>query len=546
MGSRSGKAVGSSRIRAPLLGLLCTLSAMSVPVLLCPSSASALSLQKVGSFDAPTFVTSDPGDPNRLFIVERPGRIRLTEGGSTTTFLDIESIVQSPDDPGGGGEQGLFSMAFSPDYATNHHFYVAYSGVDDPSTTGDESGDFHLDEFTSQGDSANPGSRRGVLTIEHSQTNDHYGGQLQFGPDDYLYASTGDGADEGDPPGNAQNLQTLYGKILRIDPEGASGRDYTIPASNPFVGIAGADEVWSYGLRNPWRFSFDRLTGALTIGDVGRNSWEEVNYEPVSAGGGRGDNFGWNCREGAHDHTGPEAPGDGSPSPECPSRVGTFTEPVFEYPHTDEPRQVLDHRRLRGARSGPRRSLRPLPVYGSLRRRAAFAEPRPPEGERRSVRGRFGRAVAGARARPSGRTQTAESTSPRSTGPSTGSRSQVGRLPGCPQPQPPAPPPPSNDFSFGKVKKNKRKGTAKLTVKVPGPGELDLAKTKRVKRAEAEAEASGKEKLPIRARQKARRHLNAKGKARVRAKVTYTPEGGEPNEKSKRIRLKKRHRSGRG
>ena len=140
---------------------------MSVPVLLSPSSASALSLQRVGSFDEPTYVTSDPGDPNRLFIVERPGRIQLTGSGSTTTFLDIESIVQSPDDPGGGGEEGLFSMAFSPDYATNHHFYVAYSGVDDPSTTGDESRDFHLDEFTSQGDSANPGSRRGVLTIEH-------------------------------------------------------------------------------------------------------------------------------------------------------------------------------------------------------------------------------------------------------------------------------------------------------------------------------------------------------------------------------------------
>ena len=526
MGSRSGKALGSSRIRAPWLVLLCTLAALFVSVLLSPASASALALQEVGSFDEPTYVTSDPGDPNRRFIVERPGRIRLTEGGSTTTFLDIESIVSD-----GEGEQGLLSMAFSPDYATNHHFYVAYSGVDDPSTTGDESGDFHLDEFTSQGDSANPGSRRGVLTIEHSQINEHYGGQLQFGPDDYLYASTGDGADEGDPPGNAQNLQTLYGKILRIDPEGASGRDYTIPASNPFVGTAGADEVWSYGLRNPWRFSFDRLTGALTIGDVGRNSWEEVNYEPVSAGGGRGDNFGWDCREGAHDHTGPEAPGDGSPSPLCPSRVGTFTEPVFEYPHTDEPRRcsIIGGYVVRDLGLGD--------LYG----RYLYMDLC--DGELRSLKLGLPRASddrsEGVSVPPvaSEDDELPDDARATSFGEDADGRIYVASLHGPVYRLTPA----SNDFSFGKVRKNKKKGTATLTVKVPGPGEFDLAKTKRVKRAKAEAEASGKEKLPIRARQKARRHLNAKGKARVRATVTYTTEGGEPNEESKRIRLRKRH-----
>jgi glucose/arabinose dehydrogenase len=526
MASRLGKAVRSSCIRAPLLGLLCTLSAMSAPVLLSPANASALALQKVGRFDAPTYVTSDPGDPNRLFIVERPGRIRLTEGGSTTTFLDIESIVS-----GGDGEQGLFSMAFSPDYATNHHFYVAYSGVDDPSTTGDESGDFHLDEFTSQGDSANPGSRRGVLTIEHSQTPNHYGGQLQFGPDDYLYASTGDGADEGDPPGNAQNLQTLYGKILRIDPEGASGRDYTIPASNPFVGTAGADEVWSYGLRNPWRFSFDRLTAALTIGDVGGQSWEEVNYEPVSAGGGRGDNFGWDCREGAHDHTGPEAPGDGSPSPVCPSRVGTFTEPVFEYQHTDEPRRcsIIGGYVVRDLGLGDLygRYLYMDLCVGKLRS-LNLGLPRASDDRSEGV------SVAPVASEGDELPDDARATS---FGEDADGRIYVASLHGPVYRLTDA----SNDFSFGKVKKNKKKGTAKLTVKVPGPGELDLAKTRKVKADEEAVEEAGNEKLPIKPKGKAKKKLNNSGKAKVKAEVTYTPEGGEPNEKSKRIRLKKRH-----
>jgi glucose/arabinose dehydrogenase len=513
MASRLGKAVHSSRIPAPWLVLLCTLALLFVSVLLGPSSASAVALQEVGSFDAPTFVTSDPGDPNRLFIVERPGRIRLTEGGSTTTFLDIESIVSD-----GEGEQGLFSIAFSPDYATNHHFYVAYSGVDDPSTTGDESGDFHLDEFTSRGDSANPGSRRGVLTIEHSQVNDHYGGQLQFGRDDYLYASTGDGADEGDPPGNAQNLQTLYGKILRIDPEAASGRDYTIPASNPFVGIAGADEVWSYGLRNPWRFSFDRVTGALTIGDVGRNSWEEVNYEPVSVGGGRGDNFGWNCREGAHDAPRPEDPGDGSPSPLCPSRVGTFTEPVFEYAHDSS------HCAITGGYVVRDQALAGL--YGRYLYADLCA------GELRSLNLGLPRAS-------DDRSEGLSVPTVSSFGEDADSRIYVASLDG-PVYRLTGGAPPSNDFSFGKVKKNKKKGTAKLTVRVPGPGEVELAKTNKVRGDDDSADEAGKEKLSIKPKGKAKKRLNHSGKTKVKAEVTFAPDGSEPNLKRKRIKLLKR------
>jgi glucose/arabinose dehydrogenase len=301
---------------------------MFVSVLLAPASASGLALEQVGSFARPTYVTSDPGDPNRLFVVEQAGQIKLTEGGNTTTFLNIDPLVH---DLNPRGDYGLFSMAFSPDYATSHLFYVAYSGVDDPDTAGDESGDWHLDEFSANGDTADRASRREVLTVNFPATPCHYGGQLQFGHDGYLYASTGDGCPQADPQGNSQNLGNLLGKILRIDPEGSAPGEYTVPADNPFTDTAGCadgcDEIWSYGLRHPWRFSFDRRTGDLVIGDVGFDLWEEIDFE-TGPNPGKGDNFGWNCREGAH-------PGPGESSPVCAARAGTFTEPVFEYPHVD-------------------------------------------------------------------------------------------------------------------------------------------------------------------------------------------------------------------
>ena len=327
----------ASKVRGQAVQFFRRLTAIfvSVAALTAPTSAHALSLEEVGTFESPTYVTSDPGDPDRLFAVERSGRIQLTEGTNTTTFLDIEPLVLSPPEPGTvNNEGGLFSMAFSPDYATNQLFYVAYRSADDPdSESEDESGEWHLDEFTANGDTADPASRREVLTVEYpaAQLDDqfHYGGQLHFGPDRYLYASTGDGGPQGDPNGNAQDLESLLGKILRIDPEGSAPGEYTVPADNPFTGTAGCadgcDEIWSYGLRNPWRFSFDRLTGDLVVGDVGYTSWEEVDFEP-GPDPGKGDNFGWNCREGAH-------PGPGESLPVCADRVGSFTEPVFEYPH---------------------------------------------------------------------------------------------------------------------------------------------------------------------------------------------------------------------
>src|SRR3954453_15015911 len=220
---------------------------IAAAALAAPTSASALALEQVGSFDRPTYVTSDPHDPNRLFVVEQAGKIQLIEGGKTTTFLDTDPLVH---DLNPFGDFGLFSMAFSPDYATNHLFYVAYSGVD---------GNWHLDEFHANGDTADPTSRREVLTINYP-AQCHYGGQLQFGPDGRLYASTGDGCPQGDPAGNSQNLQSLSGKILRIDPERSAAGQYTVPADNPFTGTQGCedgcDEIWSYGLRHPWRFSF--------------------------------------------------------------------------------------------------------------------------------------------------------------------------------------------------------------------------------------------------------------------------------------------------
>ncbi len=278
-------------------------------------SASAASLESIGTYIAPVYVTSDPGDANRIFVVEQGGgsnapRIRLTTGGSTTTFLDA-SLLSSPG-VAAGGEQGLLSMAFAPDFATSGRFYVFYTGTD--------AGTLHVDEFTASGNSVDVGSRRPVISIPHPSFNNHNGGQLQFGTDGNLYVSTGDGGSGGDPGENAQDTAVRLGKILRVTPTPGGG--YTVPADNPFVGAAGADEVWSYGLRNPWRFSFDRLTGDLWVGDVGQAAWEEVNFDPVALGAGRGDNFGWDCYEGRHAF---ELTG-------CPA-IGATTQPVHEYPN---------------------------------------------------------------------------------------------------------------------------------------------------------------------------------------------------------------------
>ena len=260
-----------------------------------PVFASAATLEPVGTYSSPVFVISEPPDPDRILVVEQGGRIQLTEGGSTSLFLNISSLVTP------GGEQGLLSMAPAPDYATTHLFYVFYVNT---------RGDLQIDEFTASSIPVDMATRRPVLTVPHPVNGNHNGGQLQFGPDGYLYISTGDGGGGGDAGFNGQDPRTLLGKILRIDPRASAGSLYAVPPDNPFVGVAGADEVWSYGLRNPFRFSFDRLTGALLIGDVGQGSREEVDFEP-QPNAGRADNFGWSCREGFAAYT------DATPDPAC-------------------------------------------------------------------------------------------------------------------------------------------------------------------------------------------------------------------------------------
>jgi glucose/arabinose dehydrogenase len=256
-------------------------------------------LRRIGTFDAPVYVTSPPGDRARQFVVEQGGRVFVIRGGRRlgTPFLDISGQVTA------GGEQGLLSLAFAPDYADSGRFYVYFT---------DNAGDQRIVEYRrASADRADAGSARLVMRMEDSESN-HNGGLLLFGPDDLLYVGTGDGGGGGDrhgPRGNAQDLGSLLGKILRIDPRPGGGRAYAVPAGNPFRGRSGArGEIYAYGLRNPWRFSFDRLTGDLTIGDVGQNASEEINF--VRRGRGRGANFGWRPFEGRARYTqGESAPG---------------------------------------------------------------------------------------------------------------------------------------------------------------------------------------------------------------------------------------------
>jgi glucose/arabinose dehydrogenase len=295
---------------------IAVLAGFLLALLLGPSQAAGVGLRSVGpSFDNPVFATSPPGDP-RLFVVERPGFIQVLHNGTVTQFLDIHTMVNTD------GERGLLSMAFDPKYASNGLFYVYYAG--DGVNAGGAVGDIHIDEYhvSSNPNVANPASRRNVWTFSHGATN-HNGGQLQFGPDGLLYITVGDNANSA----NAQQSGNPYGKVLRIDPHGAGNGVHGIPASNPFAGVGGAtQEIWAMGLRNPFRFSFDHVTGDLVIGDVGSdlsspNLAEEVDLAPNSSGRGRGANFGWPCREGF-------GPGPGS----C---GGSFVDPVFDYPHAD-------------------------------------------------------------------------------------------------------------------------------------------------------------------------------------------------------------------
>jgi glucose/arabinose dehydrogenase len=269
-----------------------------------------LALETVATgLDFPLYLTAPPGDP-RLFVVEKTGRIRIVKNGALlpAAFLDLHTLVS------GGGEQGLLGLAFDPAYATNGRFVVNYTNL---------AGDTRISAFhvSSDPDVADASSEAVLLPVAQPFAN-HNGGDVVFGPDGYLYAGLGDGGGGGDPNGNGQSLATLLGKVLRIDLNG--GTPYAVPFDNPFAATAGPatrGEIWSWGLRNPWRFSFDRLTHDLYIADVGQDNYEEVDVAQ-SPGAGRGLNYGWNRMEGAHCYP---------PGGSC--NQSGLTLPVVEYDH---------------------------------------------------------------------------------------------------------------------------------------------------------------------------------------------------------------------
>jgi hypothetical protein len=254
----------------------------------------------------------------RLFVVEQGGKIKVLTSGYThpTPFLDLGvsglNLIDSST-----AEEGLLGLAFHPDYPAVPYFFVHYVNVNSNVVIARYS-------VSANPNVANPASGVVLLTIPHPGQRNHNGGQLQFGPDGYLYAAVGDGGGGGDPGNNAQNINNLLGKILRIDVDENVGTPpyYGIPPSNPFAGATpGADEIWAYGLRNPWRFSFDRATGDLLIGDVGQGSWEEINFQPAASAGG--ENYGWRIMEGFNCYIN-EGVGCFHP---------TLTDPVLSYGH---------------------------------------------------------------------------------------------------------------------------------------------------------------------------------------------------------------------
>ena len=276
----------------------------------------------VGGLNNPTVIANAGDGTNRLFLGEQIGRIWVWDGAQLlpSPYLDLSGQLTA------GGEKGLLGLAFAPDYAASGALYVHYSAPDG-------SGNPDVDHFSvisrfsvSAGDpnQVDPASESIVLRYPQPYSN-HNGGMLAFGPDGLLYIGLGDGGLAGDPGDRAQNADVLLGKILRIDPQGDDfptdpDRNYRIPPSNPFVAGPGADEVWALGLRNPWRFSFDRVTGDLLIGDVGQNAWEEIDVASAASSGG--ENYGWRCYEGNHPYN---LAGCGDPS--------EYVAPILEYPH---------------------------------------------------------------------------------------------------------------------------------------------------------------------------------------------------------------------
>ncbi|MEU9779562.1 PQQ-dependent sugar dehydrogenase [Streptomyces phaeochromogenes] len=263
-----------------------------------PRQAAKVSLKEVARAQNPIAGAAGPG--GTVWIAERAGTVRvLDDKGLGEPVLDISDETTTD------GERGLLGIAFDKRFA---HFYISFTNLEGTST---------VDEFAVRHGKIRPNTRRTVITQTQPYSN-HNGGDIRFGPDGYLYIALGDGGSGGDPHGNGQNLDTLLGKMLRIDPQG--GKPYAIPRDNPFVDDPNAkDEIWAYGLRNPWRFSFDAHTGDLLIGDVGQNDWEEIDWAPAKSRGG--ENYGWSQMEGTHPFRGGTEPANHVP-------------PVHEYDRT--------------------------------------------------------------------------------------------------------------------------------------------------------------------------------------------------------------------
>lgn len=262
-------------------------------------SSIRLATDQIATLSSPTALATRAGD-DALYITEQAGRVARVAGGTASTVLDLSADVGSS-----GNEQGLLGIEFSPDGA---FMYLDYT---------DAAGDTRVVEYAMADDRPQPDSRRELLSVDQPFEN-HNGGALAFGPDGFLYVSLGDGGSGGDPRGHGQNRGTLLGSILRILPRETDGAPYAVPSNNPFVGVEGArEEIWAYGLRNPWRITFDRETGDLWIADVGQDAIEEVDFQPASSTGG--ENYGWNRLEGSQ-------PFSGSPPDE-------HVLPIHEYSH---------------------------------------------------------------------------------------------------------------------------------------------------------------------------------------------------------------------
>jgi len=256
-------------------------------------------------------VDIENADGGRMFVVEQPGTIQLVtaDGTNRTEFLNIVDRVESS-----GFEQGLLGLAFDPDYGSNGFFYVHYTNK----AKNSQFSRFSVDPNNSN--KALPQSEVKMLEDDDPYDN-HNGGQMQFGPDGYLYFTLGDGGNAGDPGNRAQDVTEIFGKLMRIDPQ--DNGTYAIPATNPYAGVVGArEEIWATGLRNAWRFSFDLVTGDIWIADVGQDRWEEIDFQPYSSAGG--ENYGWSCREGLHFYKG-----------NCDQNGVSFTDPIAEYAHSD-------------------------------------------------------------------------------------------------------------------------------------------------------------------------------------------------------------------